>query len=74
VWKGQHCGRDVAVKVVRTYSDDDLQMVIGVGCSSCSLSACPRADATTIEVLQGGCDVENAPTSEHPATDRSDDV
>jgi hypothetical protein len=30
VWKGQHCGRDVAVKVIRTYSDDDLQRVIGV--------------------------------------------
>ena len=31
VWKGKHCGRDVAVKVIRTYSDDDLRRVIGVG-------------------------------------------
>ena len=30
VWKGEHCGRDVAVKVVRTYSNDDLQKIIGV--------------------------------------------
>jgi hypothetical protein len=31
VRKGEHCGRDVAVKVLRTYSDDDLQKLIGVG-------------------------------------------
>jgi hypothetical protein len=74
VWKGEHCGRAVAVKVVRTYLDNDLQWVIGVGCWSCSLSACPRADTTSVAVLQGGCDVEDTPTSEHPATDRSDDV
>ena len=74
MWKGRHCGRDVAVKVIRTYSDDDLQMVIGVGCSSCSLSAYPHADTTIIEVLQRGCDMENAPTSKHPAADRGDDV
>jgi hypothetical protein len=30
VWKGEYCGRDVAVKVVRTYSNDNLQKVIGV--------------------------------------------
>jgi hypothetical protein len=74
VWKGTYCGRDVAVKIMRTYSDDDLQQVIGVGCWSCSLFACPRADTTSVAVLQGGCDVEDIPTSEHPATDRSDDV
>ena len=74
VWKGQHCGRDVAVKVIRTYSDDDLQRVIGVRYWSCSLSTCPHANTTTVEVLQGGCDVEDAPTSEHPVADRSDNV
>ena len=30
VWKGEHCGQDVAVKVIRTYSDDELQKIIGV--------------------------------------------
>jgi hypothetical protein len=30
VWKGKHCGRDVAVKVIRTYSNSDLQRIIGV--------------------------------------------
>ena len=32
VWKGKHCGRDVAVKVLRTYSNGDLQKVMGVSC------------------------------------------
>ena len=32
VWKGEHYGRDVAVKVIRIYSDSDLQRVIGVSC------------------------------------------
>jgi hypothetical protein len=74
VWKGEHCGRDVAVKVIRTYSNDDLQRVIGVGCWSCTLSACLHVDLTTVEILQGGYDVEDAPASEYPAADRSDDV
>jgi len=30
VWKGECCGRDVAVKVIRTYSTSDLQKIIGV--------------------------------------------
>jgi len=32
VWKGKHCGRDVAVKVIRIYSNADLQKIIGVSC------------------------------------------
>lgn len=32
VWKGEYCGRDVAVKVIRKYSNSDLQKVIGVRC------------------------------------------
>ena len=31
VWKGVYCGRDVAVKVIRTYSNSDLRKIIGVG-------------------------------------------
>jgi len=30
VWKGQHCGQDVAVKVIKTYSNSDYQKVLGV--------------------------------------------
>jgi len=32
VWKGQHCDRDVAVKVLRTYSNSDFQKIVGVSC------------------------------------------
>jgi len=31
VWKGKHRDRDVAIKVLRTYSDSDLQKIVGVG-------------------------------------------
>ena len=32
VWEGEHRGRAVAVKVLRTYSNSDSQKVVGVGC------------------------------------------
>ena len=51
VWKGEHCGRDVAVKVIRTYSNSDLQRIIGVSCLLHSLSVCLRTDAARVEVL-----------------------
>ena len=38
VWKGKHCGREVAVKVIRTYTSGDLQKVIGVSSRPCYLS------------------------------------
>ena len=31
VWKGEYCGRDVAVKVLRIYSTSNLQEIINVG-------------------------------------------
>ena len=31
VWKGLYHDQEVAVKVIRTYSDSDLQKVVGVG-------------------------------------------
>ena len=30
VWKGEYCGRDVAVKVMRVYSNSDLRKILGV--------------------------------------------
>ena len=41
VWKGEYCGRDVAVKVIRTYSKSDLQKIIGVSYRSCILPRMP---------------------------------
>jgi len=39
VWKGMYCGREVAVKVIRTYANSDLQKIIGVSCRLSPLSA-----------------------------------
>ena len=41
IWKGKHDGRDVAVKVLKTYSNSDLQRIHRV---SCSLSVCLYTD------------------------------
>ena len=73
VWKGEDCSGDVAVKVLRTYLNSDLQKIIGV---SCRLYLFPGIDALTkpcTEVLQGGCDVENPSTSKCAATHWGDD-
>lgn len=40
VWKGEYCGREVAVKVIRTYTGSDLQKIIGVGCLRRDQSEC----------------------------------
>ena len=45
VWKVEHCGRDVAVKVLRTYSNGDLQKVLGVSCWLCSFPVFLHADS-----------------------------
>jgi hypothetical protein len=74
VWKGNHCGRDVAVKVIKTYSNSNLQKVFGVSHRSYSLSPCCAPIAPYVEVLQGSRDMENPSASERPAADRSDDV
>jgi len=46
VWKGKHRGRDVAVKVIRIYSNSDLRKVIGVSFRLCFLSAYQFVDGT----------------------------
>ena len=45
VWKWKYCGRDVAVKVIRTYSNINLQKVIGVSFWLLFLSACLCTDS-----------------------------
>ena len=44
VWKGEHDGREVAVKVIRTYSRKNLKKIIGVSRQSLSFSAYLTAD------------------------------
>ena len=45
VWKGEYCGQEVAVKVIRTYSNSDLQKIVGVSHLPCSISTYLRADS-----------------------------
>ena len=74
VWKGEYGGREVAVKVLRTYSNSDFQKITGVGRRLRSL---PYANPLTdhrAEVLQGSCDVEISSASERPVTHRSNNV
>ena len=71
VWKGIYCGRDVAVKIIRAYSDSDLRKIIGVGYVLCTLSHIDALTGACVEVLQGGRDMENPSTSERAAADRS---
>ena len=68
VWKGEHCGQDVAVKVIRTYSDDELQKVINV-CRSI-FAYYTLLTMLCAEVLRSGCDVELPSTSKYPASNR----
>ena len=74
VWKGECCGRDVAVKVIRTYSNSDLQKIIGVGRWKYSLLECQPTDRPHAEVLQGGSDVEIPSASERLAINRGGNV
>ena len=75
MWKGEHFGREVAVKVLRTYSNSELQKIIGVSCWLRSLALCQSTDgALCVEVLQGGRHLENPPTPKCRAINWSYDV
>ena len=73
VWKGRCSGRDVAVKVIRVYSNDVLQKVINVSYWHCSVPPSPVPTTLCVEILQGSCDVEIPSTSKCPATNGSGD-
>lgn len=51
VWKGEHRGQDVAVKVLRTYLNSDLQKITGVGYRLCSFLRVYVLTKPCIEVL-----------------------
>jgi hypothetical protein len=71
VWKGDYSGQDVAVKVIRTYSNDELRKITIVGFSISALYVSMTMSCT--ELLQRGRDVEIPSTSERPAANRSVD-
>jgi len=74
VWKGKYHGRDVVAKVLKSRSRDDLGQIRRVGFSWYSrLAACINNWPCLAEVLQGGCGVESAQSSEHTAAVRRDD-
>lgn len=58
VYKGKCRDQEVAVKVIRTYSTDELQKVINVSCRTCSTPAHRMTRKLREAVLQRGCDVE----------------
>jgi hypothetical protein len=72
VWKGQHDGREVAVKVLRVYFTSDFEQIRRVSCPQ--LVVC--IDGQTVshtEVLWRGCDMEGPSSSKCVATVGGDD-
>ena len=58
VWKGEHQGCPVAVKVLWFCEKDELSKIVKVGSHSPSKNAVDPLTLTTVEVLQGGHNVE----------------
>ena len=69
VWKGEHCGMEVAVKVLRVYADSDLQKIARVGFPSHVIAT--MLTVTCVEVLQGVPSVESSSSSERITAARS---
>jgi len=62
VWKGQHNGREVAVKVLRV-PKSDLKQTRQVGCPK--IVRTDELIISDIAVLQGSCNMEEPSSSEH---------
>ena len=63
VWKAEHKGREVAVKVLKIYASSNLAKVTKV-CSPLSKSVYRPVDVDHAEVLQGSCYMEIPSPSE----------
>lgn len=74
VWKGEYRGRDVAVKVIRTYSNGDSQKITHVCFRSYPIPAYCVLILLYIGVLQGGSDMEVPSTPKYPTTNRGSDA
>ena len=72
LWKGQYCGREVAVKVSRVSLGTNHRDTRKVGCPQ-PVVCINELTMSCIEVLRGGCDMEGPPSSERAATNRRDD-
>ena len=73
VWKGQHQGYSVAVKVLRVYSTSNFEKIKNVGLGCCAVFHVGELTLACVEVLQGSHDVENAAPSECAAAIGSND-
>lgn len=76
VWKGSYRGRAVAVKVLKIYSNRNMQKQIGVrcGCALCPGFACGCPNALDLDVLQRSNNMEDPSTSKCSAISWGDDV
>ena len=71
IWRGEYCGRDVAVKTLRVHRTKDSDQIARVGCPR--LTVCiDELIMSGKGVLQGGCDMEVPLSSECVATVRRD--
>ena len=68
VWKGEHQGCHVAVKVLRVYSTSDFDKVTTVGSHIVSESVSWLADLDHVEVLQGSHNMERPSPSKCTVT------
>ena len=75
VWMGRYEGRDVAAKVLRVYLKDGFGKAKRVGClrGSQFVTCTNELNTSRIEVLQGGCNMEDPLSSERATAVRRDD-
>jgi hypothetical protein len=72
VWKGQYQSREVAVKVLRVYTRDDLKKTRKVSCLRLVMCINELTVSDT-EVLRGGCGMEGPSSSQRVTAIRRDD-
>ena len=73
VWKGQHQGREVAAKVLRTNSTGDLERIRKVARLRLAVRINGLTESET-EILQGGRNMGDPPSSERSPAVRRDNI
>ena len=67
VWKGEHQGRHVEVKVLRVHSTSEFHEITNVGFRGCRKVCADQLMLAIAEALQGDRDVENSSPSKRAA-------
>ena len=73
MWKGEHRGCNVAVKVLRVYSTSDFDKITSVSSYHSVKRLAHRLMLDRAEILQRGSDLESTSTSKRAATVGGDD-